>query len=43
MRSKKYYIYIFCGYIAYTIKKVNVNEIFVSWICVDAYISAKFI
>ena len=43
MRSKKYYIDIFWGYTACTMKKVNVNKIFVLWICVDANISAKFI
>ena len=37
--SKKYYLNIFQGYIAYTMKKVNVNKIFVSWISGDANIS----
>ena len=43
IHSKTYYIDIFQGYIAYTMKKVNVNKIFVSWISGDANISIKFI
>ena len=40
--TKNNYIDISQGYIAYTMKKVNVNKILVSWICVDANISIKF-
>ena len=43
INTKKYYIDIFRGYIACTMKKVNVSKIFVSWIYVDANISIKFI
>ena len=34
---------IFQGHIAYTMKKVNVNKIFMPCICVDANVSIKFI
>ena len=43
IHSKKYYFNIFQGYIAYTMEKVNVNKIVVSWISGDANISVKFI